>query len=109
MSSFGNLSSLPVDYLKIDGSFVKEIVKDRVSYAMVESMHNIAHIMELKTIAEYVEDNEIADALRKIGVDFGQGYGLNKPMCIEDQLDILRSQNMLPTTVQSIVSSSKKA
>ncbi len=91
MSSFGNLNLLPVDYLKIDGSFVKEIVKDRISYAMVDSIHRIASIMKLKTIAEYVESNEIANALRNIGVDFGQGYGLNKPQALEDQLALLLS------------------
>ena len=87
MSSFGYLRDLPVDYLKIDGSFVKHIVEDPISHAMVESIHRVSHLMGLKTVAEFVENDLITGKLRKIGIDYGQGYGLNKPAPLFEQLD----------------------
>jgi diguanylate cyclase (GGDEF)-like protein/PAS domain S-box-containing protein len=79
MSSFGYLKNLPVDYLKIDGSFVKGIVEDSVDRAMVETIHRIGRITGKKTIAEFVENEAILEALREIGVDYAQGYGVAKP------------------------------
>lgn len=79
MSSFGYLKHLPVDFLKIDGGFVKDILDDPIDRAMVEAIHNIGHVMGLQTIAEYVENDAIADVLREIGIDFVQGFGIEKP------------------------------
>lgn len=79
MSSFGYLKTLPVDYLKIDGSFVKDMMNDAVDSAMVDAINNIGHVMNIETIAEFVENEEILDRLKEIGVDFGQGYGIAKP------------------------------
>lgn len=79
ISSFAYLKNLPVDYLKIDGNFVKDMVNDPIDRAMVESITKIGHVMELELIAEYVETKEIVEELRKIGVDFAQGYGIDKP------------------------------
>jgi diguanylate cyclase (GGDEF)-like protein/PAS domain S-box-containing protein len=79
MSSFAYLKHLPVDYLKIDGGFVKDMVDDPIDFAMVESIHHIGHVMGIQTIAEFVENDAIFDALQKIGVDFVQGYGIEKP------------------------------
>lgn len=86
MSSFGYLRDLPIDHLKIDGSFVRHIVDDPVSYAMVESIHNVGHIMGLSTVAEFVENDLIIEKLKKIGIDYGQGYALNKPAPILEQI-----------------------
>lgn len=79
LSSFSYLKSLPVDYLKIDGGFVKGLAADDIDLAMVESIHHIGHIMGLKTIAEWVESEAILLKLRHIGVDYGQGYALGHP------------------------------
>jgi diguanylate cyclase (GGDEF)-like protein/PAS domain S-box-containing protein len=79
MSSFAYLKSLPVDFLKIDGSFIRDIADDPVDYAMVKAIHDIGQLMGIKTIAEFVENDRILVELRRIGVDYGQGYGLAKP------------------------------
>ena len=79
MSSFNYLKHLPVDYLKIDGSFVQNIVNDKVDYATVECFNHISQIMNIKTIAEFVENKAIFDNLKQIGVDYAQGYGIEKP------------------------------
>ena len=79
MSSFTYLKNLPVDYLKIDGYFVKTMMENKIDKAMVNSIHQIGSVMGLKTIAEFVENDEIMNELRAMGVDYGQGYGIGKP------------------------------
>lgn len=78
-SSFGYLRSLPVDYLKIDGRFVRQMDKDPMDRAMTESINRIGHIMGLKTVGEFAETDLIIDELKAIGVDFAQGYGVERP------------------------------
>lgn len=85
LSSFAYLKHLPVDYLKIDGVFVKGIVDDPIDYAMVKSIHEIGKVMGKQTIAEFVENEDIELKLKEIGVDFSQGYGVAKP-CPIDQI-----------------------
>jgi len=79
MSSFGYLKYLQVDYLKIDGSFVMNMVHDPIDRAMVESIHKIGFLMGLQTIAEFVEDEETRKMLEDIGVNYVQGYGVSRP------------------------------
>jgi EAL domain-containing protein (putative c-di-GMP-specific phosphodiesterase class I) len=79
LSSFGYLKNLPVDFLKIDGSFVKDMNIDPMNRAIVEAIHQVGHSLSIRTIAEFVENQDIADMLRTIGVDFAQGYHFNKP------------------------------
>src|SRR5581483_10710748 len=79
MSSFAYLKHLPVDFLKIDGSFVKDMAEDVIDRAMVEAIHSVGHVMGKQTIAEFVESERVMSALREIGVDFAQGYWIGKP------------------------------
>jgi diguanylate cyclase (GGDEF)-like protein len=79
MSSFAYLKSLPVDFLKIDGGFVKNMLNDPVDRAMVESINRIGHLMGLRTVAEYVESDQILEQLIDMGVDYAQGFGIMKP------------------------------
>lgn len=79
LSSFGYLKNLPLDYLKIDGEFVREMVDDPIQAALVNSIREIGEVMGLRTIAESVEDEATLDALSEIGVDYAQGYYLARP------------------------------
>ena len=79
LSSFGYLKHFPVDFLKIDGSFVKEILHDPIDREMVRSINEIGHLTGKKTIAEFAENLEIIEMLRGIGVDYAQGYGIATP------------------------------
>ena len=79
MSSFTYLKHLDVDYVKIDGSFVRNIVHDPIDHATVTAINNIAHSMGKQTVAEFVVDNATAGVLRELKVDFGQGFALDKP------------------------------
>jgi len=93
LSSFAYLKNLPVDYLKIDGMFVKDIVDDPIDRAMVKSINDIGHVMGMKTIAEFVENDEIKGMLRLIGVNYAQGYGIGKPQPFDELLN--RSINII--------------
>ena len=86
LSSFAYLKNLQVDILKIDGMFVKDIIDDPIDEAMVRSINDVGHVIGMKTIAEFVENDEIKQRLIKIGVDYGQGYGLGKPTPIDEIL-----------------------
>jgi len=79
LSSFAYLKTLPVDYLKIDGVFVREIANNAVDYAMVKSINEVGHVMGKRTVAEFVENDAIEGALREIGIDYAQGYGIARP------------------------------
>lgn len=85
LSSYSYLKNLHVDYLKIDGLFIKNMVKDKVDYAMVESINRIGHVMGIKTVAEFVETDEIYQMLGELGVDYAQGYAIHKPEALPEQ------------------------
>lgn len=86
LSSYAYLKTLAVDFVKIDGGFVKDILENPVSDAMVRSISHIARLMGLKSIAEFVENDAIHQRLAAIGVDFVQGYGIAKPVPLEQML-----------------------
>ncbi len=79
LSSFAYLKALPVDFLKIDGAFVKDIENEQSDLAIVKSIHEIGRALNKQTIAEFVENNSIKQILKGIGVDFVQGYGIARP------------------------------
>jgi diguanylate cyclase (GGDEF)-like protein/PAS domain S-box-containing protein len=83
-SSYSYLKNLPVDQVKIDGSFVKDILVDPINMAMVNSIKDVSKAMGMETVAEFVESTEIMIELGKMGVDFAQGYGVSKPHALAD-------------------------
>ena len=89
LSSFGYLKTLPVNYLKIDGVFVRDIAHDSIARAMVASINAIGHEMGLLTVAEFVESQEVLDCLRGIGVDYVQGYHLGRPQPLTELSGVL--------------------
>ncbi len=91
LSSFAYLKNLPVDFLKIDGGFVKDILDDSFDLAMVTSINEIGQVMGKQTIAEFVENEAILKKLREIGVDYAQGYGIERPRPIEEILQYFNS------------------
>jgi EAL domain-containing protein (putative c-di-GMP-specific phosphodiesterase class I) len=79
IGSFSSLKNLPLDYLKIDGSFMKNLARDSVNQAMVSATIKLARSLNFKVIAEQVEDAAGLDAARTMGVDFVQGYAIGRP------------------------------
>ncbi len=84
MSSLTYLKNLPVDYLKIDGSFIKELNNNKTSKVMVEAINHIAEGIGLKTVAEFVENQNILDSVRDLKIDYGQGFHLGRPGLLRD-------------------------
>jgi EAL domain-containing protein (putative c-di-GMP-specific phosphodiesterase class I) len=87
ISSFSYLKALPIDYLKIDGSFIRDIALDPVVRATVNAINQIAHTMHLQTIAEFVENQQILDELRNLEIDYAQGFHICKPFPIAELAD----------------------
>lgn len=80
MSSFSYLKALPIDYLKVDGGFIRNLLEDPIDLGIVDACNRIGHAAGLKTIAEFVENDEVKECLRKLGFDYAQGYGIAKPV-----------------------------
>jgi len=93
LSSFGYLKTLKVDYLKIDGAFVKNLENDQIDLAMVTSINQVGKVMGLETIAEFVENKEIETILKRIGVDFAQGFGIAKPQPLDGLVEKLNKKS----------------
>jgi len=87
LSSFAYLKNLPVDYLKIDGFFVKDMAQDPIHHAMVKSINEVAKVMGKQTIAEFVETDEVYNLLCEMGVDYAQGYAISPPIPLEQALE----------------------
>jgi len=87
LSSFSYLKNLDVDFLKIDGSFVRDMLRDPIDREMVEAINKVGHVMGLKTVAEYVEDAQTLELLRQQGVDYVQGFAVSEPVCICSSID----------------------
>ena len=93
LSSFAYLKNFRVDTLKIDGSFIRDITDNRISESMVAAITQVAKVMELDTVAEYVEQEETRDLLKKLGVDFAQGHVVGKPQSLDIVLQTLLNPN----------------
>ena len=85
-ASFAYLRSLPVEKIKINGMFVKDLTSNPDDYAMVRSINEVAHFMERQTVAEFVENDEILAVLKRLEVDYAQGFGVEKPKPIDEKL-----------------------
>ena len=96
MSSLTYLKQLPVDYLKIDGGFVRDMLQDKSNQAMVEMINRIGHILGKKTVAEFVESREIAETLKEMGVDYAQGYAIARPRPMTADFFAPTQENQLP-------------
>jgi len=79
LSSFDYLKNLPVDYVKLDGSLIRDVATNKVSQAMVHAINYVSHVMNMKSIAEYVEDDAILHQLQRISIDYVQGYEIGRP------------------------------
>ena len=90
LSSFAYLRNFPVDFIKIDGQFVRGLTQDSTQKALVESINHVGHVMQIKTIAESVEDTPTLEALREMKVDFAQGHEIAHPLPLQEVLAALR-------------------
>lgn len=84
LSSFAYLKTIPADYLKIDGGFIKDMLSDRMNHAIVESVNYIGHVAKLQTIAEFVESPAVRQRLSEIGIDYAQGFDIHRPAALCD-------------------------
>ncbi|UZE97504.1 DUF1631 family protein [Alkalimarinus alittae] len=91
LSSYAYIQKLPMDYIKIDGVFIKNIVNNKKDQALVKSINELAHFMGMETIAEFVENSEILSMLKLIGVDHAQGYGIARPAPLSDAFSSIRA------------------
>ena len=89
LSSLSYLRSMPVSMLKIDGSFVRDILRDERAESMVRAIAQLARAMDIVTVAEYVETEEICTRVRALGVDYGQGFAIARPVPVQEVLDVL--------------------
>ena len=78
LSSFAYLKALPVDFLKIDGVFIRDIANNAINRAMVKAINEVGHVMGISTVAEYVEDDNTLAVVRELGVDYAQGYAVGQ-------------------------------
>ena len=100
MASYSYLKTLPVDLVKIDGTFVKDLAHSESDYAVVKSINEISHFLGKETIAEYVENDAIVERLRRIGVDYAQGFGIERPRYLADLAEDLAHDDSERTPVQ---------
>jgi diguanylate cyclase (GGDEF)-like protein len=86
LSSFSYLKSIPADYLKIDGGFIRDMLEDPMDQAIVDAINRIGHVAGLKTIAEYVETEPLKRRLAEIGVDYAQGFAIQRPLPLHSEI-----------------------
>ncbi len=84
LSSFSNFKSLKIDLIKIDGALIRDVMDDVVDQAMIESINNMAHLLGIKTVAECADSEAVIQELKKIGLDYAQGYHLSEPVSMNN-------------------------
>jgi diguanylate cyclase (GGDEF)-like protein/PAS domain S-box-containing protein len=97
LSSFNYLKNMPVDFLKIDGAFVRSCPDDATDLAMVTSINQVAHILGIRTVAEYVESHAISAAMTRVGVDYGQGMAIAPPKPLKEIIDEVQQRVVVQT------------
>lgn len=98
MSSFSYLKHLPVDFLKMDGAYVRDITLNKVDFAMANAIQHVAESMQITTIAEYVENAETLECLKEMGVGYAQGFYLSKPRALSETIDLLMGDSAFKNT-----------
>lgn len=101
LSSFSYLKNLTVDYLKIDGSFIRDLNYDSTDWAMVEAINQVGHAMNIPTVAEYVSDYDILSAVKKLGIDFAQGLHISVPCPVPGSVGIITETKSPPVIARS--------
>ena len=96
LSSFGYLKKLQVDILKIDGMFIRDILKDETDRIFVKSIIDIAHTLNIKTVAEFVENQEMFEVVRTLGSDYVQGFGIGRPFALAPHFQSLSDADLVP-------------
>ncbi len=94
-ASYGYLKELPVDYVKIDGCFVKSLATNAKDFAIVKSIHDVCGVMGIETVAEFVENQDIIDRLEDIGINYAQGYAIGRPKPLDTYMELWRSRGQL--------------
>ena len=92
LSSLRYLKALPVDIVKIDGSFVVNMDRDKIDHAMVSSISSLAKVIGIEVIAEFVENKRIEAALKSLNIDYAQGFHYSKPVPLKQYLETLKEE-----------------
>jgi Amt family ammonium transporter len=87
LSSFSYLKMIPINFLKIDGSFVQGMTEDKMSHSIVDVINQIGHTVNIRTIAEFVSDEQQKAELANLGIDYAQGYGIHYPQALQEMID----------------------
>ncbi|MGI9271262.1 MAG: EAL domain-containing protein [Woeseiaceae bacterium] len=101
LSSFGYLKKLPVDYLKIDGMFIRDLLTDKTDRIFVKSIIDIAHTLNIKTVAEFIENDELLKVARELGADYAQGFAVGRPFVLAPHFPRAESSNSELTDIQT--------
>lgn len=96
LSSFGYIRSMPIDYLKIDGYFIRNIRSDDTNRAITQAFIQLSRSLDIKTVAECVEDKATRHCVADMGIDFVQGYGISRPVCIDVELALCKASEVFP-------------
>ena len=102
LSSFGYLKKLPVDYLKIDGMFIRDLLRDKTDRIFVKSIIDIAHTLNIKTIAEFIENDELLEVVRELGADYAQGFAIGRPYVLAPKFPRAAGSNSELAAIQKI-------